>query len=66
MFFCKKNPIPHDEAKMAAKPEGISIPLGGNAFITQPSADSAETITDNGLGNWINTAAIASAYFFKK
>ena len=41
----------------------IRVPLGGNAFITQPVPGGTEKITDKGLGNWTNENAIISTYF---
>ncbi len=41
----------------------ISIPFGGNAFVTTIDATSQEKITDNGLENWTSTKAIISCYF---
>lgn len=41
----------------------IKIPLGGNAFITQPVLGGSEEITNNGLGNWTNANTVTSVYF---
>lgn len=41
----------------------IAVPLAGNGYITQPASGASETITDNGLGNWVNAGSIASTYF---
>ena len=41
----------------------IAVPLTGNGYITQPASGASETITDNGLGNWVNAGSITSTYF---
>jgi hypothetical protein len=41
----------------------IRVPLGGNAFVTQPVPGGTEKITDKGLTNWTNPNAVISTYF---
>lgn len=44
-------------------PIGISIPLAGNAFLTQLPTNAPELITVKGLVNWENPGSICSGYF---
>ncbi|MBE7175934.1 MAG: DUF3472 domain-containing protein [Mucilaginibacter polytrichastri] len=41
----------------------LSVPFGGNAFITKKAASAAEVIGDGGLGNWTSAATVSSVYF---
>ncbi|WNL47567.1 DUF5077 domain-containing protein [Dyella sp. BiH032] len=47
---------------VAAK-AATTVPLGGNAFITQPSSSANELINDTGLHNWNSSQAVISVYF---
>jgi len=40
-----------------------TVPLGGNAYITQAAPTANETITDTGLHNWSSSKAVISVYF---
>ncbi|TBR39836.1 MULTISPECIES: DUF3472 domain-containing protein [Dyella] len=40
-----------------------TVPLGGNAFITQTSKAQDEVISDTGLHNWDSSKAVVSVYF---
>ncbi|MBS7256070.1 DUF3472 domain-containing protein [Flavobacterium branchiicola] len=40
----------------------VSIPLAGNAFSSE-HVDGSNTITDNGIENWTNTAEFFTVYF---
>ena len=46
----------------AAHAATSTVPLGGNAFITQPSASANELINDSGLHNWNSSQAVISVY----
>ena len=47
----------------AAQAATSTVPLGGNAFITQPSSSANELINDTGLHNWNSSQAVISVYF---
>ncbi len=47
----------------AAAHAATTVPLGGNAFITQPSSSATELIDDTGLHNWNSSQAVISVYF---
>jgi hypothetical protein len=47
----------------AAQQAAATVPLGGNAFITQPSPTANETIADDGLHNWDSSKTVVSVYF---
>jgi hypothetical protein len=47
----------------AAAKAATTVPLGGNAFITQPSPSANELINDTGLHNWNSSQAVISVYF---
>lgn len=40
------------------------VPLGGNAYITQPSSAADESIDDTGLHNWTSPQAVISTYVY--
>ncbi len=46
-----------------AQQSSNTVPLGGNAYVTQPSPTGDETITDTGLHNWDSSKAVVSVYF---
>jgi hypothetical protein len=50
-------------AAPAAQAASNTVPLGGNAYITQASPTANETITDTGLHSWNSDKAIVSVYF---
>ena len=67
MYSCQKNeqrnsPTP-DGPTSNIVPGGISIPLGGNAYITEPVEGGTEAISSTGLVNWSSPEAIASTFF---
>lgn len=39
------------------------MPLGGNAFLTDPPPDASESIDPTGLGNWTSADTVISVYF---
>ncbi|WP_426476637.1 DUF3472 domain-containing protein [Chryseobacterium sp. CBSDS_008] len=39
------------------------VPLGGNAFITHPTSNGTEKITDYGLTLWTSSQTVVSTYF---
>lgn len=41
----------------------ISIPLGGNSYVTTVDKNSQEKVTKEGLSNWSSTTAVYSVYF---
>ncbi|WP_226469475.1 DUF3472 domain-containing protein [Luteimonas panaciterrae] len=47
----------------AAQETTVTVPLGGNAFITKPAPAAHEVITETGLHNWDSNRAVASVYF---
>jgi len=46
----------------AAHAATSTVPLGGNAFITQTSSSANELINDTGLHNWNSSQAVISVY----
>jgi hypothetical protein len=40
----------------------IAVPLGGNAYITQPGSGATEVINNNGLANWTVAGTVVSVY----
>lgn len=66
LFSCSKGNTsapPPELSKPQVPATTIAVPLAGNGYITQPASGASETITDNGLGNWVNAGSIASIYF---
>ena len=65
VFSCSKGNTSAPPARSKPQPPSttIAVPLAGNGYITQPASGASETITDNGLGNWVNAGSIASTYF---
>ncbi len=59
----KKNSIVSKKIFPKNQAINTSIPLGGNAFVTQAVSGGSEIITDNGLGNWTNVNAVTSVFF---
>ncbi|WP_111981908.1 DUF3472 domain-containing protein [Dyella jiangningensis] len=47
----------------AAQDAASTVPLGGNAYITQASPTQDETIADDGLHNWDSPKTVVSVYF---
>ncbi|KRE89425.1 hypothetical protein ASG87_03545 [Frateuria sp. Soil773] len=47
----------------AAQDAAITVPLGGNAYVTHPSPADDELIDDTGLHNWSSDKAVTSVYF---
>ena len=47
----------------AAQDAAVTVPLGGNAYVTQPSPTANETIADDGLHDWDSGKAVISVYF---
>lgn len=45
------------------KDTAVSIPLGGNAFVTGKGPDTTVKITDAGVANWTDAASVVSVYF---
>ncbi|HEV2682199.1 MAG TPA: DUF5077 domain-containing protein, partial [Rhodanobacter sp.] len=50
-------------AASAVQAASNTVPLGGNAFITQASPTANEAITDTGLHSWNSDKAVVSVYF---
>lgn len=46
----------------AAQVSTNTVPLGGNAYVTQASPTKDETIADDGLHNWDSPKAVVSVY----
>src|SRR5688572_138766 len=66
LFSCSKGNTsapPPAPSKPQPPATTIAVPLAGNGYITQSASGASETITDNGLGNWVNEGSIASTYF---
>lgn len=64
---CKKGPQQTAENTYKAWPvvleTGTSVPLEGNAFITQPVNGGTEQIVAGGLSKWTNAGSVISTYF---
>lgn len=43
--------------------DAITVPLGGNAYVTHASSGNDEVITDTGLHNWDSAKTVVSVYF---
>lgn len=41
----------------------FTIPLAGNAYVTNPVSGGTESITSTGLENWSNSSAVVSTFF---
>ena len=39
------------------------VKLGGNAFVTSSGLEGGVSVTDNGVRNWTDSAAIVSVFF---
>ena len=50
-------------ATAIAQDATVTVPLGGNAYVTQPSPTANEFIADDGLHHWDSGKAIISVYF---
>ena len=63
---CKKGDSPATPSTLpVVQPPAttIVVPLAGNGYITEKTADASQVITDNGLANWASASSIASIYF---
>jgi hypothetical protein len=65
LLSCSNMQVEADTATDEALPPAktVSIPFGGNAFVTQKGPKSDVFIDDNGLENWSQTADVISCYF---
>ena len=53
-----------DHAFGQKSPDKISVPLGGNSWVTVKVKGENEKVTDNGWENWKNAAAVWSTYIY--
>ena len=56
---------PEPEVVVPLKPAGpsLTVPMGGNAFVTTLAAAGSETVTATKMAGWTNVNSIFSAYF---
>jgi hypothetical protein len=47
----------------SAQEPAVTVPLGGNAFVTRPAPTAEEVVDDTGLHNWTSKRAVVSVYF---
>lgn len=68
LFYCvpdSDTPQPEDEEQQEKKPLdlSISIPPGGNSWVTNDLEENSVTISDAGIHNWTNETNIIRTYF---
>lgn len=71
MISCKKENVNKEKNDLnrntqATSPQGgssLTVPVGGNAYVTTLASGGTETVTATALTNWTNANSIFTAYF---